>query len=273
MLQALDAKLLLVGGDRRTVDARHRNERQEVGALARQGLGELEAGARRGRIGIDRVIEQPESVLFTQALELRTDVGNLAQVERVTQRVQRGPPYAALGEGLADDLQRLGLLGGIVRALIGDVACGRGALEQERPLFRIGRPDLRHAACKPEPAGGIVGLDRNDLPEQLQAGAEIVLLERLVHLAAKLGHRLRDLPGIGLDLGLQPDRGIVEVLARERPFVGRCGGLGLSRGGRNAGDGEDAGESEQRGKQAGADGRKHGRNPPPRRRTIPAGSL
>ena len=262
VLQALDAKLFLVGGDGRTVDARHRDERQEIGALARQGFGELETGARRRRIGIDRVVQQPEAVFFTQALELRTDVGHLAQIERVTQRVERGPPDAPFGKGIADNAQRLGLLGRIVRPLISDVARGRRALQQQRALLGVGRADLRHAARQTQPAGGIAGLDGDDLPEQLQAGAEVVLLESLVHLAAQLRHGFRHLPGIGLDLALQPDRGIIEIGARERLVRGLGRGRCLGRGGRHGGD--DAGDGEQRGKQAGADGREHGRNPPPR---------
>ncbi len=49
VLQPLDAELLVVGGQRELVLAGNRDERREIGALARQRLGELEAGARRRR--------------------------------------------------------------------------------------------------------------------------------------------------------------------------------------------------------------------------------
>src|SRR5439155_11312209 len=58
VLQPLDAKLLVLGGERGLVDAGDRDEGREVGALARQRFGELEGGARRRRVGIDGVVEQ-----------------------------------------------------------------------------------------------------------------------------------------------------------------------------------------------------------------------
>ena len=50
--------------------------------------------------------------------------------------------------------------------------------------------------------------------------AEIVALEGRVRLAAQRGGGLRHLPGIGLDLGFQPDRGVGEIVALERLFGG-----------------------------------------------------
>ncbi len=69
MLQALDAKLLVFRADRGLVLAFQRDERREVGALAGELLRELEAGARRRSVGIDRIVEQAKAVLVAQALD------------------------------------------------------------------------------------------------------------------------------------------------------------------------------------------------------------
>ncbi len=162
-------------------------------------------------------------MLVAQPLIQRADIGGFAQFEREAQRVERRPPYPPVGEGAADDLQRLALLGRNLGAFIGDIARGRRAFEQQRALAIVGGPDLRDAARQPQPARAVLRRHRDDLPEQLQAEAEIVLLERLLHLAAKLGRGLRHLPGIGLDLAFEPDRGLVEVFALERPFAAWSG--------------------------------------------------
>ena len=65
VLQSLDADLLVVDRERGLVLADDRDERREVGAL-RQGLGELEAGARARRIGIHAEIRDAEAVFLAQ---------------------------------------------------------------------------------------------------------------------------------------------------------------------------------------------------------------
>jgi hypothetical protein len=68
-------------------------------------------------------------------------------------------------------------------------------------------------------------------------------------VAAQLRGCFADLPGIGLDLGFQPDRGLREVVS----FKGLVGG----NGGQTC-------KSDERGSKAGTKMRKHGQNPPPR---------
>ena len=130
VLEALDAKLLAFRCQRRLVAARQRHERREVDALG-EVLGELEAGARRRRVGIDGIIEQPEAVLVAQLLVLAAHIGDLAHVERQPQRIQRRTPQLAVGHRAAEHGQRVRLFAGIAGALIGDVGGGRGALQQE----------------------------------------------------------------------------------------------------------------------------------------------
>src|SRR5215831_10615160 len=92
VLEALDAELPLLRGERGLVLAADADEWREVGALARQVLGELEADARRGGIRIDRVVEQPEAVILTHALVLLTHLGDLARLERNAQCIERRTP-------------------------------------------------------------------------------------------------------------------------------------------------------------------------------------
>ena len=102
VLEALDAELPLLHRECRLVLAADGDEGREVGALARQVLGELEADARRGGIRIDRVVEQPEAVLLTQALVLLPHLGDLAQLERNAQRIEGRTPELAIGIGARD---------------------------------------------------------------------------------------------------------------------------------------------------------------------------
>ena len=102
VLEALDAELPLLHRECGLVLAADGDEGREVGALARQVLGELEADARRGGIRIDRVVEQPEAVLLTQALVLLPHLGDLAQLERNAQRIEGRTPELAIGIGARD---------------------------------------------------------------------------------------------------------------------------------------------------------------------------
>ena len=97
MLQSLDAELFVFHRQCRLVGAGQHDERREIGAR-RQSFGELEAGARRGGIGIDRVIEHAEAVLLAQPFVLRAHVGDLAQFERDPQRIERRPPQLPLAQ-------------------------------------------------------------------------------------------------------------------------------------------------------------------------------
>ena len=101
-----------------------------------------------------------------------------------------------------------------------------------------------------QPGGAVVGRLRDDLAEQHHAASHVVFLERGVGVAAKLRHRLAGLAGVGLDLGFELDRGVVELGALEG-FVGGGGrGRNGTQGNRRKGD--------ERGNEADADMREHG---------------
>ena len=242
VLQSFDAKLFLGCRQRGLVGAGHDDERREVGAL-RQVLGELEAGARRSRVGIDRVIERPESVLIAQPFILPAHVGYLAQFKRKAKRVERGAPFFALGEHVAEEREAVGLLVADRGPLVGDIGRGRGALEQELAFVVVGRANLHHRAREAEPRRGVVRRRGDNLAEQSHAGAEIVAGERAVRVAPDLRHRLRGRARVGLDLRLERNRAVREVLVLERLVRGNGG----ERHGK-----------QQHGGNAGPNNRKHG---------------
>ena len=189
VLEALDAKLLFAGRYRRLVHAIDGDERREIRAAAGQFFGELEAGARRNGVGVDRVIEQAEAVLAAQAFILAAQIGGLADLEREPHRIERAAPLLAVGERAAEHAETVGLLAAVLRALIGDVSRGRGAIEQQRALAVVARPDLQHGAGKAEPVRAVVRRGGDELAEHDHAGAEILLLEGGVGVAAQLRRR------------------------------------------------------------------------------------
>ena len=214
MPEALDAELLVFAGDRRPVAAGKCQIRREIDALG-EVFGELEAGPRRGGIRVDGVIQQLEAALVAQLFVLPADVGDLAQLQRQPQRIERRAPQLAVGHRAAEHGQGFRLLAGIAGALIGDIGRGRGALQQEGRFGRGRRADLEDRLGQPQPVGAVFRRSCHDLAERGQSGAGIVAPERGVGIAAQCRRRLRDRPGLALDLRFQLDGGIVEVIAPE----------------------------------------------------------
>jgi len=88
VLETFDTELPVLDRQCGLVLAAHADERRKIGALTGQILGELEADARRGCVGIDRVVEQPEAVVLAHALVLLPDVGRNDAVD--LPRIVRG---------------------------------------------------------------------------------------------------------------------------------------------------------------------------------------
>ena len=128
MLQTLDADLLLLVGDGGIGRAGHRDEGREIDPTARQRLGELEAGARRGGIIVDLVVENAEAVFFAQFGVGGAHGLRVHAVERCLVGVERKPPELLPGVEFAEQVQRGGFLRRRRRALIGVVAGGIGVL-------------------------------------------------------------------------------------------------------------------------------------------------
>ena len=221
VLQAVDAKLLAFGRQRRLVGAGQRQERRKIDPLG-EVLGELETGPRRGAVGVDGVIQQTKTVLVTHLLVLAAHLGDLAHVERQPQRIQRRTPKLAVGHRPAQHRQRIRLLGRIAGALIGDIGRGRGALEQEGLFAGTCRADLEDGLGELEPVGAVFGRGGRDLSEDLQAGAEVGTLEGGIGVGPQRRAGFGNRPRLALDLGLQLDRQIGEFIAFEGLIRGVC---------------------------------------------------
>src|SRR4029078_10244243 len=137
VLETFDTELTLLRGERGLVLTGNGDERREIGALARQVLGELEAGTRRGHVGVDAVVEQAEAVILAHALILLAHLGHLAQIERNAQRVERRPPDRAITKAAPHHDEAFCLLARIARALIGDIGGGGGAVQEAWPLAAL----------------------------------------------------------------------------------------------------------------------------------------
>src|ERR1700722_2391020 len=98
MREAFDTELLVLRRQRRLVAAAKRQERRKIGSLG-EILGKLETGARRRRVRIHGIVQQPKTLLVGQILVTAATLGALAQNGRKPQRFERRPPQLALGEG------------------------------------------------------------------------------------------------------------------------------------------------------------------------------
>ena len=245
VLEPLDAKLLVLGRERRLVHARDGDERREIGALARQFFGELEAGARRNRVGIDRVVEHAGNRARSRSCSYwPRRLGDLAELEREP-HAHRAPArhILAVGERAAEEREAVGFLAAVLRALIGDVGGGRGAIEQQRALAVVARPDLQHWAGKPQPVRAVVRARwrRSGRAPACRCGSPSSgRRHRRRGAIAPAG--LRHRAGIALDLRLELDRRLVELLALECLVGGKR---------------RESRKGEERGGKAGADARKH----------------
>ena len=156
-------------------------------------------------------------MLLAQALVLLPHLGDLAQLERDAQRIERRTPERAIGISACDQDEAFRLLAGIAGALIGDVGGGRRALEQRLALLVGAGTDAQNHAGETQPVGAIMGCDDDDLPENLQPAAEVAALEGVVGLSPQRGERLGHRAGFGLDplkVGLEPDKQGLSLVVR-----------------------------------------------------------
>ncbi len=222
VLQPFDAELLVVDGQRGLVLPDHRHVRREVGALG-QGLGELEAGARGGRVGIDAEIRDAEAVFLPQAVIGGLELGRLMQLERQLERVQRRSPLGAFAIGIGERDQGVGLVGGIGRPLIGDIGRRRRPLEARAAVVIGADRNPEQEIGEPAPGEPVIGGHGDDLDGDVGRGLEVVLLDRRVGVLLELKDRLLD-PRLAFQVGLKGDGGIVESGVLERLFGGLGGG-------------------------------------------------
>ena len=147
-------------------------------------------------------------MLHADAFVLRAHIGDLAQLQRQPQRVERGTPHLTLGQNIAELGEAIGFDAVVARAPVGDVRGGGGALQQLCTLVVVRRLDFHDGAREPQPGAGVVRRRREDLAEHLHARAEIVFGECRVGFATQLRDRNGWGAGIGLDLRLKRQRAL-----------------------------------------------------------------
>ena len=130
MGEALDAELLVLDDDVLRILAVDRDELGEVGLRARQALGELQADAGAGGLGIGFVVDHAEAVLGTHLVVGRARIGVLDQRQALLHRVERGAPQRAPGERIAEHDEGTGLERRGAAALVGAESCGAGVDRQ-----------------------------------------------------------------------------------------------------------------------------------------------
>ena len=221
MLEALDAKLPVFRRQRRTVGARQRHEGIEVRPLG-QILGELETGARRRRVRVHAVVQQPEALSIAQLLVTSAHLRDLFLVEGETQRIERRTPEFPLGQSIAQNREGIRLLAWIGGALVSDIGGRRCALIEQGPLPVVGGADLENGFRQPQPVTAVLRRDRRGLAEQCQRAAQIATLEGGVRVGLQRRRRLVDDPRFGLDLRLEPHPGVGQIVPPER-LVRRTG--------------------------------------------------
>ena len=181
-------------------------------------------------------------MLLAHPFVLAAHIGDIAQRERLAQRVERRTPLRAIGVAAPDQDECVGLLVAVRRALIGDVGGGRRTLEDRGAFTVVRRTRLQDGAGEAQPVRGIRRGDGRDLSERVQGAVLVPARHRRVGVAAERRQGLRHRTGIGLDLTFKARSGLGEVVA----VIGLVGGKGGKR--RN---------QQQRGRQAGAKRREH----------------
>ena len=116
-------------------------------------------------------------MVFADAFVLLTDLRHFAQLKSDAKGIQCGAPRRAIRVGARDDNQAFGFLAAIASALVGKIAGCRRAFEQSRALAVVARPYLQDGLGKAKPICAVVRRNRDDLAEELHAGAEIVALK------------------------------------------------------------------------------------------------
>ena len=175
MPQALDAELRALRRHGRVGGAGHRDVGREVDLAGREPLRELEAGARRGRIGIDPEVGDAEAVLLAQRLVGRAHRRVVGEPEARPVGVEGRAPQGADLEGLREEHERRRLVGARAGALIGHEGGRAHAAAQNAALARVGlgRPG---GARIGGPVGAVRGIRRHraggelDRPAGLAAG-------------------------------------------------------------------------------------------------------
>ena len=93
---------------------------------------------------------------------------------------------------------------------------------EESPFAVVGGADLEHGPGQPQPVAAVLGGYGRRLSQQDQRSAKVAALEGRIGVGLQRRRGLVDDPGLGLDLGLEPDRRVRQIVPLER-LVGGVG--------------------------------------------------
>jgi hypothetical protein len=269
MLQPIDADLLGFRRHRRLLDALQLDVRRKIDPPLGEVFGELDAGARRRGVAVDRVVEDAEPAFGAQRRIGRAGVRIVGEGEARLQSVEGRAPRLAGREGVRQHGERARLGLRVRRDLIGPPG-GPDRLFAQALLLRI-----------------VVGLDAGQGDREVAPGLLVPRIlagreregdgrltpARRADLRHALLDQLGDRAGVRDRLALQP-RLELERALRGLP-VGESAGRGLGRRGedrraRRRGRGQHGGE--RRPSSETAPGQRHltvsSQNPAARRATI-----
>ena len=224
MQHALDADLLLLGFDgcrRRVGDD---DEGGKVGGRVGERAGEHGADARRGRFGIDHVIDHAEAVLGDDVVEMgfHRFVGRQPEAQPVGR--DHLAPHLAVFHAIGQRGQRIGAIDDVGGAQERIHRCRRGELRQIVAVVSLGLPGdqfglLQRGLRERLPDGAIIGVDGKGLPVGDDGGHLVVGGDGLLgglHEAG-IGHLGRR--GIGLRQAAgEAAGGVDDALGGKRQF-------------------------------------------------------
>ncbi len=157
VLQALDAKLLILGRDRGIGKTRGGYERQVIGVAQGKRFGKLEARARRGGLIVDLVVENAKPMFFAEILINVAHLRDIGEIKARAVSIERGTPHASLGVDFAEPGERHRLLRLGAGPLISEIG-SRRTLRLE--LIIVLHRDRR--ARIGDPGARVLGIGRDD---------------------------------------------------------------------------------------------------------------
>ena len=152
----------------------------------------MEAGTRRGRFVIDLVVENPEAVLFAQALIGGAHRRHVVACKTCTIGIERRPPLLARSIDVGQQHERRRFIGLCACPLISKIGGNSGVVLQLIDRRRVGGNGKRGARIG-KPIACILDVGRDDLRKHPQRRLRIVSGRGCKHLAPHLIERLLEM--------------------------------------------------------------------------------
>ena len=173
VLQALDADLASLSLDalrRRLVDG---DEGRVVDAGLDQILRELRADARRGGVGLDRMLDDAEALARLQVFIFGADGSGIHQRKACLIGLERRTEQVAPVEPDGDHCQRIGARRGGAQQQVGIVGRRGGVALQLRGFLAVDALHRKHGAGEFQPQPAVIRQDRDRSGEFLHRGARV----------------------------------------------------------------------------------------------------